>query len=164
MNVLRLRQYGQWLATSTGMRSPLLAYLVVLVPAVTHAQPAPEREREGSLWTDPELGFGAALAGLGFAGSVVWGRESPGDQNALWVPVLGPWLELSSLPDCGNRDVMCSHSSAERSVLIVTGIAQLAGVGLMAHALTKPRHKKPPVMIAPTMSGTGGGVQIRGRF
>ena len=139
-----------------------LVCLAALVPAVTHADPAPGRD--GSVWTDPELGFGAGLAGLGYAGSIAWMRQSTGDQGALWIPLLGPWLELSRMSDCGNGEMSCPHGNATRSVLIVSGLAQLAGVGLMAHALTKPHHKKPPVMIAPTMTGTGGGVQIRGRF
>jgi len=145
------------------MKSALLPYLVALVPVVAHAQP-PEGEREGTVWTDPELGFGAALFGVGYAGSIGWARETQGDQGALWVPVLGPWMELFGLPDCGNRDVFCSHGNATRSVLFVTGAAQLVGVGLMAHALVKPRHKKPPVLIAPSLSGTSAGVQLRGRF
>lgn len=145
------------------MRSSLLPFVVALVPAITQAQP-PEREREGTLWTDPELGFGAALFGTGYVGSILWAQESRGDQDALWVPVFGPWLELFSLPDCGNPDVFCDHGNATRSVLIVSGAAQLVGVGLMAHALVKPRHKKPPVLIAPTMSGSSAGVQLRGRF
>src|SRR5262245_4622911 len=143
------------------MRSALLACLA-LVPAVTQAQPVPDRD--GSVWTDPELGFGAGLVGLGYAGSIAWARESTGDQGALWIPVLGPWLELSRFGDCGNGEMSCPYGNATRSVLIVSGLAQLAGVGLMAHALTKPHHKKPPVVIAPTMTGTGGGLQIRGRF
>lgn len=136
--------------------------LGMLVPAITHAQPAME-SRDTRLWSDPELGFGAALLGAGYLTSVAWEQGREGDEDALYVPILGPWLVLFSLPDCGNGDVYCAHGNATRSVLLVSGAAQFAGTVLALHALFD-RDEKERVLIAPSAPTGGPGVTLRARF
>lgn len=144
------------------MRSRVLA-LVLLVPSLAQAQPPPEyRERAPS--HAPELIFGLTLLGGSYAGSILWARESEGDQGALYVPVLGPWLELFSLPDCGDRDVFCSHGNASRGVLIAAGFAQLVGVGFTLHGVLARRDDERRVVVAPVATAHGGGVSFAGRF
>ena len=80
------------------------------------------------------------------------------------MPVLGPWLELFSLPDCGDRDVFCAHGNSTRGVLIVSGAVQLVGVGLLLHSLTDRDRDEEQILIAPAMSSNGAGVALSGRF
>jgi hypothetical protein len=145
------------------MKPSLLALVVALAPVIARAQP-PDRERGGTVWTDREFGFGAALLGVGYGGQLLWAQQRDGDQDALLVPVLGPWLELLSQPDCTGRDMFCSHDTATRGVLLVTGAAQLVGLGLMAHAFKKSHHRKSRVYLAPSISAEGPGLLVRGRF
>jgi hypothetical protein len=139
-----------------------LAVLAFVAPAIANADNLMEFS-ESSRWKDPELALGASLFVGGYATSVVWAQEREGDQDALYVPVIGPWLELFTLPDCGDRDMYCAHSNATRGVLVVSGVAQLVGVGLTVHALAKHNDPK-PVLIAPTWSNGGPGVSLRGKF
>ena len=133
--------------------------LCLLVPSVAYA----DERRESPQWPDPELAFGGSLLLGGYATSVLWAHESDGDQDALYVPVVGPWLELFTLPDCDDVDVYCAHGNATRGVLIVSGAAQLVGVGLVVHALLDDDDEK-PVRIAPTMVMGRPGMGFRGRF
>jgi hypothetical protein len=134
--------------------------LLILVPAVARAQPAPEQQDSSRL---PELGVGTSLLAGGYLGSLAWAAESAGDQDGLYVPVLGPWLELFGLPDCEARDVFCEHGNATRGVLIVDGVAQAVGLGLTLHALLKHEPEK-PLRIVPSFTGGNPGFAVRGRF
>jgi hypothetical protein len=136
--------------------------LTALVPALTHAQStldSLDRNRR----VDAELAFGLALFGTGYAGAILWAHESEGDQDALYVPLLGPWLELFDLPDCADRDLFCAHGNATRSVLLIAGASQLVGTGLALHALLD-RDEQKPVLIAPVIAADRAGVSVSGRF
>jgi hypothetical protein len=135
----------------------LLATL--LVPVITQAQPRAESHAR----TDLEPAFGVALLGAGYVTSVLWSYAKSGDQDVLYVPVAGPWLELFSLPDCEDADVFCAHGNTTRSVLIASGAAQLVGAGLLVHSIIDRRRPEPRVLIAP-LSSRGAGVSLRGRF
>jgi hypothetical protein len=139
-----------------------LVAATLLVPIITHAQP-PAETRESTQRLDVEPAFGATLLGAGYLTSVLWSSHEDGDQDMLYVPVLGPWLELFSLPDCENRDVFCAHSSATRGVLITSGTAQLIGFGFLLHSIVEHYKEEPRVLVAPTYSH-GPGVSLRGRF
>ena len=140
----------------------LFVLLGMLVPVITHAEPAMD-SRDASRWTDPELAFGAALLGAGYMTSVAWDQSGEVDEEALYVPILGPWLVLFSLPDCDDGDVFCAHGNATRSVLLVSGAAQFAGTVLAAHALFD-RDEEKRVLIAPSAPSGGPGVTLRGQF
>jgi hypothetical protein len=130
-----------------------------LVPVITQAQPVAESRDS----TDLEMAVGATLLGAGYATSLIWSYTEEGDQDMLYVPVLGPWLELFSLPDCENGDVFCAHSNATRGVLITSGAAQLVGAGLLVHSIVTRDKPKSRVIVAPSYSH-GPGVSLRGRF
>jgi hypothetical protein len=138
----------------------------VVVPVVTQAQPRTESRERSNL--EPVLGL--SLLGGGYVTSVLWSYETDGDQDSLYVPVLGPWLELFSLPDCGDRDAHCAHGNSTRGVLIVSGVAQLVGAGLLVHSLAdrdrdRSRDRaEPRILIAPALTSTAAGVAMRGRF
>lgn len=152
----------------TRMRSSLLVVLLLSVPAITHAQP-PTEKHEHSKWTsrltDPKVAFGGTLLFGGYAGSILWEQERDGDQNALYVPLFGPWLELLTLPDCGEGDdAFCGHDDATRSILIASGATQLVGAGLIIYSLTREDEDKSRILIAPSLTNGNPGVSVRGRF
>ena len=142
------------------MRFYVVAF-VLCIRSVAQAQP-PAETYESSRWNDPELAFGASLLVGGYAGALLWAGQSDGDQDALWIPIFGPWAELFTLPDCVNRETFCSHADGTRGVLILDGAIQLIGTGFTLHALLKEREK--PVLIAPAMVGGAAGFTIRGGF
>lgn len=134
--------------------------LCLVVPSLAYAEP----QRERLSFSDPELAFGGTALLGGYATSVLWAAESDGDQDALYVPLVGPWLELFTLPDCANEDTFCSHGNATRGVLIVSGIAQLVGTGLVVHALVDRSYEEKPIQLAPAIVKGNPGLAFRGRF
>jgi hypothetical protein len=140
-----------------------LLLATVLLPIITHAQPRAE-SYESTQQSDFELAFGTTLLGAGYMTSVLWSYTDEGDQDALYVPVVGPWLELFTLPDCENDDVFCAHSNTTRGVLIASGAAQLVGAGFIIHGLATRNKEERRVIVAPSVSTTGASLLLRGSF
>jgi hypothetical protein len=137
-----------------------LVLALCLVPSLAYAEP----RRESLSFSDPELAFGGTTLVGGYVTSVLWAAESDGDQDVLYVPLVGPWLELFTLPDCANDDMFCSHGNATRGVLIVSGIAQLVGTGLVVHAVLDRDYEEKPIQLAPAIVKGGPGLSFRGKF
>jgi hypothetical protein len=117
---------------------------VVVAPGVTQAQPpgplvvvngappaAPEPAGAVRLVTRPNrtrlmtglIAFGQAyVASIGIAATSV----HHGDSN-LWIPAIGPWLDLGARPGCPhNTD--CGTETGIRVLLVADGILQTFGV------------------------------------
>jgi hypothetical protein len=79
--------------------------------------------------------------------------------DALWVPVLGPFIELGQ-----------SHSATLDYLLVIDGLAQALGAGLVIHGITSPRtllirNDLAMVTVSPVRLGRdGNGVGLLGRF
>jgi len=69
---------------------------------------------------------GLVVAGAPYIASVGIAATSAreGDAN-LWIPAVGPWLDLGSRPDC-NGD--CGTETGNRVLLVGDGILQTVGV------------------------------------
>jgi hypothetical protein len=147
------------------MRFSVLA-LLVCVPVTSTAQPA--QPRESITWRE-RLAIGTALFAGGYARSVVWASQSASDDDALYVPVLGPWVQLFGyLPDCRSGQPFCSYDSATRTELVIDGVVQLAGVGFVASALIGRHHREPvrvaPLTVAPMTRESMHGMTVSGSF
>jgi hypothetical protein len=137
--------------------------LGLFVPAITHAQPADD-DRRGARGQVAEVVAGSAMLAGSYAGAVLWAQQSDGDQDALYVPLVGPWLELFGLPDCAEREVFCEHSTATRAVLIADGAVPMIGAALIIDGLARRHEAEQRVLIAPSAASGGPGVVVSGRF
>ena len=84
---------------------------------------------------------GAATFGLAFLPSVAVAVESSrvADSN-LYVPVLGPWLDLLSRSSCP-IGINCAADTGARVALVLDGVLQTAGALQIVGALAIPHRK-----------------------
>ena len=74
------------------------------------------------------IGSGSLMFGLSYGGSVIVAAMSDreGDQH-LYIPVAGPWMDLTSRGDCRGPD--CGvNETANKFLLVANGIFQSVGV------------------------------------
>jgi hypothetical protein len=78
----------------------------------------------------PLLLGGLLTFGLTYAGSVVVAAEvNTHADNFLYIPVVGPWLDLANRPSCGGfLQPRCSTEGGRKAILAASGILQAAGV------------------------------------
>jgi hypothetical protein len=118
------------------------------------------------------IASGLLMFGLSYGTSVVVGAVSdhPGDQ-ALYVPVAGPWMDLGMRAnDCRGGD--CYASEVGNRVLLVTngllqlgGVIQVLGGFLLPQVRTVTRTAEVPgVRVTPTVSAASVGIQASGSF
>lgn len=78
--------------------------------------------------------FGQAyIASIGIAAT----SSTPGDSN-LWIPVLGPWLDLGARPGCPSSSTQCGTQNGYKVLLAVDGILQTFGAFQLAGAFLWP--------------------------
>jgi hypothetical protein len=118
-----------------------------------------ERVRKGEIITGA-LVFGVPYLYSGFVASI--GQDvSSGDNRlaALYIPVLGPFIEVAD-----------TSSATAKYVLVLDGLAQGVGAWLVIHGLSSPhavlvRNDLAMVTVAPAQFGKDGtGVMMLGRF
>ena len=136
---------------------------VALRPVSAHAQsstvvvpppPAPVVAERSVVPNPTLLGSGVGTFVVGYAPSVVVGivSDHKGDDN-LFIPVVGPWLDLGKR-DCSGATVLtsdgpfelasrsnCGTSDIERAALIASGVVQGAGVLQMLGSLFVPQRR-----------------------
>jgi hypothetical protein len=146
--------------TGSTLRQTLGVALVALLighGAIAHAQNAETRSSSGSLISSGLLTFGL---GYGAAVAVAATSSHQGD-NRLYVPLLGPWLDIGDRGSCGVENPSCDHETTNKLLLVGDGIVQ--GVGaltILAGILTPPRpvyaaKNAPRYQLAPASLGRG---------
>jgi hypothetical protein len=125
-------------------------------------------ERETSIRPHrPLLSTGIGLFVVSYGASVVAGAVSNNDADRnLFVPVVGPWMDLAQR-DGGGR-----NEDINKAMLVTSGIVQGAGVLMAVSSLfvaekveTKRVAKtKPEVSVTPVSFGSGAGVGAVGTF
>jgi hypothetical protein len=107
-------------------------------------------------------GFSAAAAGASNIPSDKW----------LYVPVVGPWGDIIARLSCTTTDCQGNLGPAALP-LVLSGLGQAAGVGILIKALIDPPGKSARsasdgshvhVHVAPTTYAGGGGLQAFGAF
>lgn len=120
------------------------------------------------------LSTGVGMFVISYGASVVAGAVSNRDSDKnLFVPVVGPWLDLGDrqcgASPCGNNEDL------NKAMIITSGIVQGAGVLLAIGSLIVPESttikehrtsakRKPEVHVTPVSFGAGAGVGAVGRF
>ncbi len=119
------------------------------------------------------LGTGALTFAAAYVPSVIVASNSErtGD-NKLYIPLVGPWMDLADRPGCGSGTINCGRENVNIAMLIVDGVAQAAGAAQLLAAFLAPEHHNvlqmratAGVHVAPTQMGRGGvGLAAVGAF
>ncbi|HZU84567.1 MAG TPA: hypothetical protein VE987_16675 [Polyangiaceae bacterium] len=121
------------------------------------------------------IGTGVVTFGLSYIPAVVVAAESPQSaDHHLYVPVVGPWLDLGNRPACGVNSIACDTETTNKVLIAADGVFQGLGViAVVAGFLTPEREvvtaasapEKPSVHVTPAQLGAGGyGVAALGKF
>jgi hypothetical protein len=136
-------------------------------------QAGAEREEKKTEPNVPMLAAGGALfAGPYIAGVIVAAQSDLHEDKHLYVPVVGPWVDLGTRPctfqsSCSNGDHWAS------AALIASGVSQGVGVVLAAASFFVPETQtssntqaatKPSMHVMPVSYAGGGGVGASGTF
>lgn len=117
----------------------------------------------------------AAFAGSYGTSVIVAAANSNSYDNNLYIPLLGPWLDLQNRPGCGGPgEAHCTgRESTERAGLVLSGVFQALGLMTVAVGLIVPekRHTKtlaktdaPRLRVAPALVRSGYGLAADGTF
>jgi hypothetical protein len=126
------------------------------------------------------LGTGLVMFGLPYAASVAVAAtsERPADRD-LFIPVAGPWMDISNRRTCAGTTFDCDQESFYKAILAANGVLQAVGALAIVGSVLFPevRPKSPPpansltpardkaVMISPYYTGNGSyGLSAIGRF
>lgn len=146
--------------------------------AAVYDETAPAEKTEVLPYNRPLLVAGGITLVGSYAASAIVGAASDQDADKrLFIPVVGPWLDMGQRA-CGFGD--CATESDIHNVLLIgSGVAQAAGLGLMVASLFVPEETretrsttmkaapppKPEVMVLPASMGpAGAGAFAIGRF
>lgn len=132
------------------------------VPTEASAQPprapAPEEANNYDLYKEPLFTAGAATF-LGSYGLSIGFAAGSLDEDKRWlyIPVAGPWISLADSSD-GDGD------TSDRWLLAFDGIAQAAGVAMVATAYFRMRHQRYIDKRFSRMAVTSRSISFVGRF
>jgi hypothetical protein len=121
------------------------------------------------------LGTGLVTFGLSYIPAVVVAAVSTQSaDHHLYVPVVGPWLDLGNRPDCSLANTACDNETGNKVLLVIDGVFQGVGVVSVVAGLLTPEHEtmvraartgKPTVRLTPARMGSGGyGLAAIGKF
>ena len=100
---------------------------VVTTPAPVVAEPAPVTETSSmrtSLIASGLVSFGISYG----AAVIVAGTSDRKADHRLYVPVVGPWLDLADRGNCDIDKSSCDSETTNKVLLVIDGIFQGAGV------------------------------------
>ena len=116
--------------------------------------------------------FGVAINTRIVSGAAIVGSESDhqGDKH-LYVPILGPWLDLADRGGCDNiTNTNCDGETTNKVLLVADGVIQAAGaIEIVAGLLTPTHHhgyvRTAKVQVRPRSLGHGNpGLVVFGQF
>jgi len=142
--------------------------------ATVAAAPAAEREA----YTGPNrrlIGSGLVTFGLSYIPAViVAGTSDTSADHHLYVPIVGPWLDLGDRPGCGGAgNIGCDTETTYKVLLVADGLFQSIGAITTVWGFLTPERRevvttaavdKPTVHVTPTSVGTGYGLAAFGSF
>jgi hypothetical protein len=121
----------------------------------------------GLLWSGIVAGGGPYLASV-----IVAGESSNTSDHALFIPVAGPWVDLSQRGGCPVSQSSCNTETLNKVLLVGDGVLQAVGTIAILAAFLSPerdslRHRvatTPTLHITPTAGPTGSGLAVLGTF
>jgi hypothetical protein len=104
---------------------------------------------------------------------VVAGTSDVSADHHLYVPIVGPWLDLGGRPGCGPGQISCDAETTNKVLLVFDGIFQgIGAITTVAGFLSPERHEvvsaadsdKPTLHLAPANVASGYGLAAFGSF
>lgn len=165
------------------------SFVAALIPTVANAQEAPATvqvapipvvttQETTSQASGPSLamvGSGVAIFGLSYVPAVVVGASSGlNADRTLFVPLAGPWIDLTQRPGCA-PGTSCNTENTDKVLLVADGIFQAIGALTIVEGFLTTAHKtktvirstdlRPTLRLSPAQLGNGGyGMMALGTF
>lgn len=117
-------------------------------PDGTYYAPAPVQQDE--TYTTLNTGLlasGAVIFGASYGASIIAASQSDNEaDDRLWVPIAGPWLDLSERGDCNIENEACDDETTTKVLLVADGVFQAAGAAMMVGSVLFPKtvHRSAP--------------------
>lgn len=141
---------------------------------VTVITPAPSAEMSDETYRtmNRELMFGGVvLFGATYAAGAIAASQSDRDADQrLYVPLVGPWLDLADRGDCPIANQSCDNETTKKVLIIGDGVLQAVGALMILDAALFPRtvHRTTTTAldhVKPIRVGQGGrGLSFTGSF
>ena len=122
----------------------------------------------------PLIASGLVTFGLSYIPALlVAGTSDESADHHLYVPIVGPWLDLGDRPGCGPGQISCDSETTNRVLLVVDGIFQgIGAITTVAGFLSPERHEvvttadadKATLHLAPASVASGYGMAAFGTF
>lgn len=149
-----------------------LAFSCVLVVGGRSARAEIVATDTGPSYSGALIRSGLATFGVGYVAALaVAATSSHAGDNRLYVPVLGPWLDLGSRGSCPVGNAGCDHETINKVLLVGDGVIQAAGVitmltGLLtpSHTIVATKHFTLAQVLPTTFAGGSPGLSAVGRF
>ncbi|HVV83201.1 MAG TPA: hypothetical protein VHE35_08975 [Kofleriaceae bacterium] len=131
------------------------------VTVVNPPAPAGTSDETYQEFNGPVFVSGAVLFGASWgAGAIAASQSDRKGDDRLYVPLVGPWLDLADRGDCPVAERSCDNETTEKVLIIGDGVLQAAGAVLMLDGALVPRtvHRTTPAYarISPIHVGTDG--------
>lgn len=134
-------------------------------PERVYVTPAPNGVTDQTYqeWNAPLFTGGVVLFGAAYGGAVIAASQSDNEHDdRLYVPLIGPWLDLADRGDCDVQNESCDDETTTKVLLVADGIFQAGGAALMVGSFLFPKtvHESAPITamrhIKPVRVGTAG--------
>jgi hypothetical protein len=138
---------------------------------------APVVESGRDVYTGPDrrlIGSGLVTFGLSYIPAlVVAGTSDLSTDHHLYVPIVGPWLDLGDRPSCGVGGIGCDTETTYKVLLVLDGVFQGIGALTTVAGFLSPEHHavvttadldKPKVHVTPSRVASGYGLAAFGSF
>ncbi len=145
---------GRW-ARLFVLASALLAGLTAATNASAEAPPTTE---VASRPNRAMVVMGVLALVGGYTPAALVAAKSPiYSDNSLYVPVLGPWLDVADRPKCGPGSVRCGVETGNQALLVLDGVFQAWGVAAILVGLFSKEYVQSRPASASSGGGGGGG-------
>jgi hypothetical protein len=111
------------------------------------------------------VGSGIVIFGLSYVPAMVVASTSGLDADrTLFVPIAGPWIDLTQRPGCGPAE-SCNSENTAKVFIVADGVFQAIGALTIVGGLLSTSHEtrtvrtarsKPTLHLSPAPMGTGG--------
>jgi hypothetical protein len=163
------------------LASALTIAALSLSPALAGAQPqttviTTPSDDTIDAWNAQVFASGASVFLASYGAAVITAASTSTEANQrLYVPLVGPWLDLGDRSSCDLLHPNCDHETTDKVLLAVDGVFQAAGVLTMLDGLIFPSHhtvirtaERDRVRVLPTtlsaVDGAAPGFTVMGRW
>jgi hypothetical protein len=155
-----LAMAGLLAATTLGAR-PALADDTVVVPAANVTATSSTTEVN-----TPVIASGAITFGLFYGAAAVAAEmsDSGSPDRRMFVPVVGPWLDLSDQPTCPVGEQQCDRTTTRKILIGADGAMQAIGLVVAVYGILTPVHRTVDVVPVAMGHDGGHGLALTGHF